>query len=178
MQSSTTKQRAGALRYHHEIVADESEWGLFHGIEQFEPIHWHIQPEQHRTWSVLTVMKLGRAWRRRTCRACWRLMQDYFTNTLQATPSPALLKALLINGARLETGYTYDVQNTLNDRGWGLVNLPNSLPAGITTDVNNGTGESMLMLDQSPANRWPPATVILIRSPFLTVPMGNCCRCG
>ena len=29
------------------------------------------------------------------------LMQDYFTNTLQTIPSPALLKALLINGARL-----------------------------------------------------------------------------
>ncbi len=28
------------------------------------------------------------------------LMQDYFTNTLQLTPSPALLKAMLINGAR------------------------------------------------------------------------------
>ena len=28
------------------------------------------------------------------------LMQDYFTNTLQLTPSPALLKAMLINGSR------------------------------------------------------------------------------
>ena len=28
------------------------------------------------------------------------LMMDYFTNTLHATPSPALLKAMLINGAR------------------------------------------------------------------------------
>ena len=28
------------------------------------------------------------------------LMQDYFTNTLQTVPSPALLKAMLINGAR------------------------------------------------------------------------------
>jgi subtilisin-like proprotein convertase family protein len=80
------------------------------------------------------------------------LMQDYFTNKLHATPSPALLKALLINGARLEDGYTYDVQNTLNDRGWGLINLPDSLPAGITTNVNNSAGESMLMIDQSPAN--------------------------
>ena len=28
------------------------------------------------------------------------LMEDYFTNTLALTPSPALLKAMLINGAR------------------------------------------------------------------------------
>ena len=28
------------------------------------------------------------------------LMQDYFTNQLHVAPSPALLKAMLINGAR------------------------------------------------------------------------------
>ncbi len=28
------------------------------------------------------------------------LMEDYFTNTLSMTPSPALLKAMLINGSR------------------------------------------------------------------------------
>ena len=35
------------------------------------------------------------------------LMQDYFTNTLQTVPSPALLKALLINGARPTGGYNF-----------------------------------------------------------------------
>src|ERR1035438_2445256 len=80
------------------------------------------------------------------------LMQDYFTNTLHATPSPALLKAMLINGARSDGNYDFQVQNSINYQGWGLINLTNSLPAGITTNVNNSAGESMLMIDQNPAN--------------------------
>ena len=79
------------------------------------------------------------------------LIQDYFTNTLQTTPSPALLKAMLINGARPTGAYDLQVQNNINFEGWGLINLPDSLPAGVTTNVN-GAGESMLILDQSPTN--------------------------
>ena len=79
------------------------------------------------------------------------LMQDYFTNTLNTIPSPALLKAMLINGARATGFYNYQAQNSINYEGWGLINLPDSLPAGITTNVN-GAGESMLILDQSPIN--------------------------
>jgi O-glycosyl hydrolase/subtilisin-like proprotein convertase family protein len=79
------------------------------------------------------------------------LMQDYFTNTLHATPSPALLKAMLINGARSDGNYDFQVQNPINYQGWGLINLPDSLPPGLTTSVNS-TGESMLMIDQSPTN--------------------------
>src|SRR5208337_1342060 len=60
------------------------------------------------------------------------LMQDYFTNTLQAVPSPALLKAMLINGARPTGTYDLQVQNSINYEGWGLVNLPDSLPLGVT----------------------------------------------
>jgi subtilisin-like proprotein convertase family protein len=79
------------------------------------------------------------------------LMQDYFTNTLHATPSPALLKAMLINGARVTSEfYNFQVQNVINYEGWGLINLPNSVPPGITTNANNGSGEAMLILDQSP----------------------------
>ena len=65
------------------------------------------------------------------------LMQDYFTNTLQTTPSPALLKAMLINGARTTDGSYYDfqVQNTINYEGWGLINLPDSLPPGVTNQI-------------------------------------------
>jgi len=80
------------------------------------------------------------------------LMQDYFTNTLHTTPSPALLKAMLINGARPDGNYDFQAQNSINYQGWGLINLPNSLPPGITTNVNNATGEAMLVLDQSPAS--------------------------
>jgi subtilisin-like proprotein convertase family protein len=79
------------------------------------------------------------------------LMQDYFTNTLHAAPSPVLLKAMLINGARATGFYNFHPQNAINYEGWGLINLPNSLPPGITMNVNKATGEAMLMLDQNPA---------------------------
>jgi subtilisin-like proprotein convertase family protein len=79
------------------------------------------------------------------------LMQDYFTNQLHSTPSPALLKALLINGART-TGRYYDlqVQNAINYEGWGLVNLPNSLPLGVTNQLTAACAS--FFVDQSPAN--------------------------
>ncbi len=50
------------------------------------------------------------------------LVQDYFTNILQATtaPSPALLKALVINGARSQGSYKFAVTNLINLQGWGL----------------------------------------------------------
>ncbi|MFZ0827035.1 MAG: S8 family serine peptidase [Verrucomicrobiia bacterium] len=78
------------------------------------------------------------------------LIQDYFTNTLAATPSPALLKALVINGARSDGNYDFQVTNSINYQGWGLIKLPNSLPTGMTTNLA-ASGESMLMLDQNPA---------------------------
>ena len=46
------------------------------------------------------------------------------------------MKALLINGAR-SLGNLYDHQvkrTTANDQGWGLVNLPNSIPATLKTN--------------------------------------------
>jgi subtilisin-like proprotein convertase family protein/sugar lactone lactonase YvrE len=78
------------------------------------------------------------------------LMQDYFTNTLKTTPSPALLKAMLINGARPTYTYDFQVQNSINFQGWGLINLPDSLPSGITN--TSGTACSTFFLDQSPTN--------------------------
>ncbi len=79
------------------------------------------------------------------------LMQDYFTNTVHATPSPALLKAMLINGARVTTDtYNLQVQNSINYEGWGLVNLPNSLPPGITNQMSSTC--SSFFVDQSPTN--------------------------
>jgi subtilisin-like proprotein convertase family protein len=78
------------------------------------------------------------------------LMQDYFTNTLNSVPSPALLKAMLINGARSQASYDFSVTNTINLQGWGLPNLPASLPPGITNHLNAPC--SALFLDQSPTN--------------------------
>ncbi|HEY2081774.1 MAG TPA: S8 family serine peptidase, partial [Verrucomicrobiae bacterium] len=61
------------------------------------------------------------------------LIEDYFTNQWHYTPSPALLKAMLINGARsINPLYNFQVQNTINYEGWGLVNITNSLPIGVT----------------------------------------------
>jgi subtilisin-like proprotein convertase family protein len=81
------------------------------------------------------------------------LMQEFFTDPtygIGITPSPALLKALLINGARVTGYYDFQVQNTINYEGWGLVNLSNSLPAGITNQWNAACAS--FYLDQSPTN--------------------------
>ena len=64
------------------------------------------------------------------------LMQDFFTNTLHTTPSPALLKAMLINGARVVGNYKFALTNSVNDQGWGLVQLPNSLPFATATNAS------------------------------------------
>ena len=65
------------------------------------------------------------------------LMEDYFTNQLKYNPSPALMKALLINGARSINGqYDFQVTNSINYQGWGLPNLTNSLPVGITSNTS------------------------------------------
>ena len=63
------------------------------------------------------------------------LIQDYFTNQFYQpfTPSPALLKAMTINGARSSPEYNFQVQNTTgNFQGWGLPALANSVPIALT----------------------------------------------
>ena len=79
------------------------------------------------------------------------LMQEYFTRIASPsmTNSPALMKALLINGAR-PTADQYDlqVQNSINYQGWGLANLTTSIP---TNAVGSG-GSSKIFFDQSPTN--------------------------
>jgi subtilisin-like proprotein convertase family protein len=79
------------------------------------------------------------------------LMQEFFQQRLGRTNSPALMKALLINGARsLGTPYDFGVTNAPNYQGWGLVNLPTTIPGALT---NLGApASSMLVFDQSPAN--------------------------
>jgi len=79
------------------------------------------------------------------------LMQDYFQRVASpsVTNSPALMKALLINGAR-PTADQYDLQvrNSINYQGWGLANLATSIP----TNAVGGGGSSKLFFDQSPTN--------------------------
>jgi subtilisin-like proprotein convertase family protein len=77
------------------------------------------------------------------------LMEEYFVKRLNLTPSPALMKALLINGARtLDSIYDFETRrSTANDQGWGLVNLPNSIPS----DLGVSTGRTVFF-DQSISN--------------------------
>ena len=82
------------------------------------------------------------------------LMQEFFEQRLQPgrTNSPALMKALLINGARsVNRLYDFRVRNTINYQGWGLIKLPNSLPPAIT-NLNTPGPSSIWLLDQSPTN--------------------------
>ncbi len=81
------------------------------------------------------------------------LMQQHFEQTLGVTNSPALMKALLINGARTASAnnpaYDFAVRNYLNYQGWGLPNITNTLPASLDTgDSANG---AMVYFDQDPA---------------------------
>ncbi len=85
------------------------------------------------------------------------LIQDYFTNQLGLMPSPAMLKALTINGARSVGEYDFQVNNSINLQGWGLPNLENSVPVGLTNiptegDVNPGPFCSTFFRDQSITN--------------------------
>lgn len=57
------------------------------------------------------------------------LFQDYFQRE-GYQPTPALMKALLINGARsLGSLYNFSVRDVLNIQGWGVASITNSLPA-------------------------------------------------
>ncbi len=80
------------------------------------------------------------------------LMQEFFWTNFPSNPnpSPALLKALLINGARSLGGfYDYNMQSsTANEQGWGLINISNSIPASMT----NAASSSVWFVDQSPSN--------------------------
>lgn len=75
------------------------------------------------------------------------LMEEFFEQRLRRTNSPALMKALVINGARsLGGSYDLDPHGGTNFQGWGLLNLSNCLPAALT---NPGTASSpVLIFDQ------------------------------
>ena len=78
------------------------------------------------------------------------LMQGYLTNQFGLRPSPALLKALVINGARsLSLDYDLDTHPAVNHQGWGLVNLSNSIPSGMAPGTMNGP---LRLFDQSTTN--------------------------
>jgi subtilisin-like proprotein convertase family protein len=91
------------------------------------------------------------------------LMQEFLEQRTQGfftpsnRPSPALMKALLINGARsLGEAYDFQVQNNINYQGWGQIQLPSSVPgvlSNLTTAASSSS--SMYLFDQSPTNALP-----------------------
>ncbi len=85
------------------------------------------------------------------------LMDDFFVNqrnpNFPTNPSPALLKAMLINGARMTGGYQFEVTNVPNIEGWGQIELSNSIPFGLTNTAALATNNTpMFFVDQSPTN--------------------------
>ncbi len=61
------------------------------------------------------------------------MMEEYFAKNFSTTNSPALTKALLINGARsLGLLYNLQVNGVVNHQGWGLPNVTNSIPLTLT----------------------------------------------
>lgn len=65
--------------------------------------------------------------------------------------SPALMKAILINGARsLSSNYDLQVQSFINYQGWGLPNIQRSIPTNLT--VADEKKWSMRLIEQSPTN--------------------------
>ncbi len=75
------------------------------------------------------------------------LMQEFLQSQMGMTnPSPALLKAMLINGSRsLGVQYDFNVNTSgPNEQGWGLPSLTNSLPESLTNST-----PTMVLIDQS-----------------------------
>ena len=79
------------------------------------------------------------------------LFQEFFGKGSKTTnPSPALLKALVINGARsLSPSYHLDTHGVINHQGWGLASISNSIPSGLDRD---GTTGPMRFFDQDLTN--------------------------
>jgi subtilisin-like proprotein convertase family protein len=78
------------------------------------------------------------------------LMQQYYEQTLHLTNSPALMKALVINGARSVNGiYDLGVGSSVNHQGWGLANLPTSL---LATNPNPTAPAPAFFVEQSLTN--------------------------
>ncbi len=86
------------------------------------------------------------------------LVQQFFEQGglgVGITNSPAMMKALLINGARsVGNLYDFQVQSSINYQGWGLPKLNNMLPSGITNAFKTTPADksSVKLFDQSPTN--------------------------
>ncbi|MCZ7639226.1 MAG: S8 family serine peptidase [Verrucomicrobia bacterium] len=81
------------------------------------------------------------------------LMQEFFEQQLERPYSPALMKALLINGARsLSSRYNLEVRPQINYQGWGLPALTNIFPAALTNLIDRPDQWPVRWVDQHPTN--------------------------
>ncbi|MCS1409873.1 MAG: Major intracellular serine protease [Verrucomicrobia subdivision 3 bacterium] len=75
------------------------------------------------------------------------LFQEFLRNN-GYNASPALLKALLINGSRTASElYDFQIDPVINFQGWGAVNLANSLPSSLSKST-----PTLQFFDQNPEN--------------------------
>jgi subtilisin-like proprotein convertase family protein len=81
------------------------------------------------------------------------LVQDYFTNQFAPAmvPSPALMKAFLINGSRSTADYGLEFTNGVNFEGWGTNSIQNIIPDGGVVNQFNVEGSSFFV-EQNPTN--------------------------
>jgi hypothetical protein len=81
------------------------------------------------------------------------LMEEFFAVRSHQTNSPALMKAMLINGARsLGDAYDFQARTEINFQGWGQVFLPTTLPGALSNQTSTATTSSIFLFDQDPIN--------------------------
>lgn len=80
-------------------------------------------------------------------------LQEFFVKVAKTNaPSPALARALLINGARpTSDSYAVNPDEVINYAGWGLAHLPNSIPAASRTNFNTPPSP-LLFIEESYTN--------------------------
>lgn len=80
------------------------------------------------------------------------LIQEFFTNRLALPiPTPALFKAMLINGTKnVSSSYQRASRTTLNDQGWGLPYLEQILPGAMDGNRTDPDSWPVRFFDQDP----------------------------
>ncbi|HEX7862015.1 MAG TPA: S8 family serine peptidase [Verrucomicrobiae bacterium] len=118
--------------------------------ELYFNLHTNLQPYRFDSGSTFAAANVS---------GMLALIQEYFLGKAPTTArrnlSPALMKALVINGARsLSRSYDLAAQSAANYQGWGLPNLPNSLSSYSTNDHSSidARKHRLRFVEQSPDN--------------------------
>lgn len=118
--------------------------------QMFFNLHTNLQPYRFDSGSTFAAANVS---------GMLALIQEYFQSRgptgARGPLSPALMKALLINGSRsLSRNYDIAAKSAANYQGWGMPNLPNSL-SSYTTNEHSSVDEKKWRLryvEQSPEN--------------------------